>query len=72
MPDETRPTLLTVVRGAPDDLELAAVTAVLLALLRNDPADDPGGGPGPEGPAPRAGWRAGRPGYRSPRAWSHP
>jgi hypothetical protein len=45
----------TVVRGEPDDLELAALTAVLLARLR---AGDPAGGePGEhEEPAPRAPW----------------
>ncbi|GAB3961185.1 acyl-CoA carboxylase subunit epsilon [Streptomyces sparsus] len=47
---------LTVVRGGPDEVELAAVTAVLLARLRERQreADDPA-------PAPRANWERSRP-----------
>ena len=61
---------LRVVRGQPDEIELAAVTAVLLARLRagGHPAEpDPAAG----GTAPRrAGWGAGRFRHRSAVPWS--
>ncbi|CAL9487763.1 acyl-CoA carboxylase subunit epsilon [Streptomyces atacamensis] len=79
MANDTPQALLTVVRGNPDAGELAAVTAVLLALsAHRDPAD--AGGPrgpeaaadagDPEATADRAAWSAGRAGYRPPTAWS--
>ncbi|MFD9443889.1 acyl-CoA carboxylase subunit epsilon [Streptomyces sp. NPDC060006] len=60
MADETG---ITVLRGRPDDAEIAAVTAVLLALLRDRPVpeDSPA-------PAEAAGWSvrgAGGPGRPS-------
>ncbi|MFJ9469738.1 acyl-CoA carboxylase subunit epsilon [Streptomyces caniferus] len=59
----------TVVRGRPDEAELAAVTAVLLAVLRTGETAGPGAG---EPPVPRAGWgRAHRP-RRAPVGWSTP
>ncbi|WP_410537348.1 acyl-CoA carboxylase subunit epsilon [Streptomyces sp. KL2] len=79
MANDTRQALLTVVRGNPDAGELAAVTAVLLALsAHRDPADagDPRGpeaaadAGGPEASADRAAWSTGRAGYRPPTAWS--
>jgi hypothetical protein len=60
--------LIRIVRGNPDDIELAALIAVLLA------APSPGRtGPGEALPADRpasAGRRHGETGYRSPRSWS--
>ncbi|MFP8887454.1 acyl-CoA carboxylase subunit epsilon [Streptomyces mangrovi] len=79
MANDTPQALLTVVRGNPDAGELAAVTAVLLALsARRTPADADGPGEpdaaadagAPEASADRAGWPAGRTGYRPPTAWS--
>ncbi|MEU6223713.1 acyl-CoA carboxylase subunit epsilon [Streptomyces sp. NPDC047042] len=62
--------LLKVVRGQPDETELAAVTAVLLARLRacEDPAgpDSASGGTPPR----RAEWGPGRLCHRSAVAWS--
>ncbi|ARF77452.1 acyl-CoA carboxylase epsilon subunit [Kitasatospora albolonga] len=42
---------ITVLRGRPDAAEIAAVTTVLMALLRDRAAP-----PDPPGPAERAGW----------------
>ncbi|MBN3931838.1 acyl-CoA carboxylase subunit epsilon [Streptomyces verrucosisporus] len=79
MANDTPQALLTVVRGNPDAGELAAVTAVLLALSAHR---TPAGASGPRGPeaaaeagdpeayAGRADWSAGRAGYRPPTAWS--
>ncbi|WP_095757308.1 acyl-CoA carboxylase epsilon subunit [Streptomyces xinghaiensis] len=63
MANETR---LTVVRGRPDEAELAAVTAVLLARLRG--ARGPDAEPPP--PPPRAGWGPGSDRFRPPVTWS--
>ncbi|MCI0383419.1 acyl-CoA carboxylase subunit epsilon [Streptomyces sp. CNQ085] len=79
MANDTRQALLTVVRGNPDEGELAAVTAVLLALSARRAPADPGDPRGPEAvaetgapeaSADRAAWSAGRAGYRPPAAWS--
>ncbi|GES27557.1 acyl-CoA carboxylase subunit epsilon [Streptomyces angustmyceticus] len=56
----------TVVRGRPDKAELAAVTAVLLAVLRAGETAAPAPG---EPPVPRAGWSRAR---RAPVGWSTP
>ncbi|GAA4656387.1 hypothetical protein GCM10023347_02320 [Streptomyces chumphonensis] len=55
---------LRVLRGAPDDRELAAVTAVLLAVRsgRGDEAPKPG----PH----RTGWDRTRAGYVAPTSWT--
>ncbi|MEU4464987.1 acyl-CoA carboxylase subunit epsilon [Streptomyces sp. NPDC024017] len=45
----TTDTVLTVVRGRPDDLELAAVTAVLGAMARQADTTAPWTPPGPVG-----------------------
>jgi len=45
--EEPRRPLLRVVRGNPDDAELAALTAVVAALA---------GAPGPDSPTPRSAW----------------
>lgn len=55
---------LSVVRGQPDEAELAAVTAVLLALLRR------AGEPDQERLAAYARWAVKGGGHRSPVAWS--
>jgi hypothetical protein len=61
--ERVEPPLLTVVRGAPDDEELAAATIAVLGLLRAR------GGDGRAGPRPaQAGWVI--EGYRSPGAWA--
>ncbi|MEU9483303.1 acyl-CoA carboxylase subunit epsilon [Streptomyces decoyicus] len=59
----------TVVRGRPDEAELAAVTAVLLAVLRSGEAAGPGAG---EPLPPRAGWGRAHGPRRSPVGWSTP
>ncbi|MET7800285.1 acyl-CoA carboxylase epsilon subunit [Streptomyces decoyicus] len=59
----------TVVRGRPDEAELAAVTAVLLAALRAGEAAGPGTG---EPLPPRAGWGRAHGPRRSPVGWSTP
>ncbi|MEW2248532.1 MULTISPECIES: acyl-CoA carboxylase subunit epsilon [unclassified Streptomyces] len=74
------PLSLAIVRGRPTAEELAAVTAVLLARLREtagrDGAADGAGGPadGAAGvfdePARKAGWGGGRPRRRPPVGWS--
>ncbi|QFU93288.1 acyl-CoA carboxylase subunit epsilon [Amycolatopsis sp. YIM 10] len=60
--------LVRVVRGEPDDFELAAVTVVLAALLAAEPA-------APVVPAPRSGWAdrshsLGFPAQHAPGAWN--
>ncbi|WP_067890581.1 acyl-CoA carboxylase subunit epsilon [Actinomadura chibensis] len=71
--DHATAPVLRVVRGAPTDEELAAVTAVLLAVLRGRaaaraaPATDPATGPARVRRPPRR--RVPRP-YRAPRAWT--
>jgi hypothetical protein len=64
--------LLKVVRGQPDETELAAVTAVLLARLRacGYPAG-PDAASGKTAPR-RAEWGQARFGHRSAVAWSAP
>ncbi|GGY78735.1 hypothetical protein GCM10010327_06350 [Streptomyces nitrosporeus] len=57
---------ITVVRGRPDEAELAAVTAVLLALARR------AGEPDEETRAAYAGWTVKRGGYRNPATWTAP
>jgi hypothetical protein len=52
--------LFTIVRGRPDDAELAALAAVVVALKTRKP---------PAGPRP-APWRRGR--YHPPGAWPKP
>ncbi|MFC4049747.1 acyl-CoA carboxylase epsilon subunit [Actinomadura syzygii] len=60
--------VLRVVRGAPTDAELAAATAVLLAVLRGRAARaDPANVAGRPRRPPRR--RVPRP-YRAPRAWT--
>ncbi|WP_244417470.1 acyl-CoA carboxylase subunit epsilon [Streptomyces hygroscopicus] len=59
----------TVVRGRPDEAELAAVTAVLLAVLRAGQEAGPGAG---EPLPPRAGWGRAHGPRRSPVGWSTP
>ncbi|MFP3991483.1 acyl-CoA carboxylase subunit epsilon [Streptomyces sp. E11-3] len=61
MADETS---ITVLRGHPDEAELAAVTVVLLALLRGS------GEPEQEVLAAYAGWTVKGGGYRPSAAWS--
>ncbi|WP_078960618.1 MULTISPECIES: acyl-CoA carboxylase subunit epsilon [unclassified Streptomyces] len=66
----SEPKLLKVVRGQPDETELAAVTAVLLAQLRarGHPAGpDPASGGSTRR---RAEWGPGRLRHRSAVAWS--
>jgi Acyl-CoA carboxylase epsilon subunit len=60
--------LIEVVRGHPDDIELAALLAVLLA--RSAARSRTAGQARPAGQAVRAGWRNGEAGYRSPRSWT--
>ncbi|MFD5769994.1 acyl-CoA carboxylase subunit epsilon [Streptomyces sp. NPDC127049] len=62
MADETG---ITVVRGRPDAVEIAAVTAVLMALLR-----DRGAPPDTPAPAARADWIVKDTGGRGPVSWS--
>jgi hypothetical protein len=57
-----KPTRITVLRGQPDEAELAAVTAVLLALARR------GGEPGAAEKAAYAGWTVKAGVYRPPMA----
>jgi hypothetical protein len=57
MTDETH---ITVVRGRPDAAELAAVTAVLLALFRRDREPDQ------EARTAYAHWTVRNPGHRAP------
>ncbi|MFG2832684.1 acyl-CoA carboxylase subunit epsilon [Streptomyces sp. NPDC048434] len=59
----------TVVRGRPDEAELAAVTTVLLAVLRAGEAAGPETG---EPLSPRAGWGRAHIPRRSPVGWSTP
>ncbi|TYK43961.1 acyl-CoA carboxylase subunit epsilon [Actinomadura decatromicini] len=63
--DHATAPVLRVVRGAPTDAELAAVTAVLLAVLRARAAPATAAGR-PRRPPRR---RVPRP-YRAPRAWT--
>ncbi|GHA82754.1 MULTISPECIES: acyl-CoA carboxylase subunit epsilon [Streptomyces] len=58
------PMRITVVRGRPDEAELAAVTAVLLALVRRT------GEPDGDVAAAYAGWTVKNGGHRTPVAWS--
>lgn len=57
---------ITVVRGRPDEAELAAVTAVLLALARRS------GEPDEETRAAYAGWTVKRGGHRPAVTWAAP
>ncbi|HEX8487384.1 MAG TPA: acyl-CoA carboxylase epsilon subunit [Propionibacteriaceae bacterium] len=50
--------LLEVVRGHPDEAELAAVLAVLLAGSGQSPAEEAAGAAGAAAPAPGSGWSA--------------
>ncbi|MEU7061143.1 acyl-CoA carboxylase subunit epsilon [Streptomyces sp. NPDC046197] len=59
-------THITVVRGQPDETELAAVTAVLLALARRRDAPDE------DERTAFAGWTVKGGGYHTPVAWSGP
>ncbi|MEC4017650.1 acyl-CoA carboxylase epsilon subunit [Streptomyces sp. H27-D2] len=63
----------TVTSGEPDELELAAVTAVLLARLRRL-AEESDAEPDAEaaGPEERANWRTEPAGYRSAVTWTRP
>ena len=60
--------LIEVVRGRPDDIELAALLAVLLArpVRQSRPPD----GTPPAGHAGRVGWHRDQAGYQSPRSWA--
>ncbi|MFE3519531.1 acyl-CoA carboxylase subunit epsilon [Streptomyces sp. NPDC059166] len=60
------PMRITVVRGRPDDAELAAVTAVLLALARRS------GEPDEEAKAAYAGWTVKRAAHRPAATWTAP
>ncbi|WP_327114656.1 acyl-CoA carboxylase subunit epsilon [Streptomyces sp. NBC_01341] len=60
------PMRITVVRGRPDAAELAAVTAVLLALARRS------GEPDEETRAAYAGWTVKRGGHRPAVTWTAP
>jgi hypothetical protein len=55
---------IRVVRGAPDDEELAALLAVLLSVTDTGTAAVPG-----DGERPKPGWTRNPP-YRSPGAWA--
>ena len=61
--------LIRIVRGNPDDTELAALIAVLLAARSPGRSRAPGDALPADRPA-RAGWCHSEAGYRSPRSWS--
>jgi hypothetical protein len=61
--------LIKVVRGNPDDIELAALIAVLLAGRSPGRSRTPGDALTADRSA-KAGWCHGEPGYTSPRSWS--
>ncbi|MGB6576680.1 MAG: acyl-CoA carboxylase epsilon subunit [Streptosporangiaceae bacterium] len=61
--------LIRIVRGNPDDTELAALIAALLAARSPSRSGAPGDALPADRPA-RASWCHSEAGYRSPRSWS--